>query len=524
MGGSSSRFAETDWDKADGKLVSSDETIDNEPPTASYGVYFLTKLGVSQREYNVSDIDSKLLYRTRAVEGTLAWFDVMGAEQDDFKLRVQVDLSRRYWVVYNYGVPAFEGQMWDEVATERSTQRDGWRKPLFRRACITVTWSRYHAVVDLYERGEQNDKEGELERSIDGKIDEECVVNGSKGGSLLHEDESNENGVPTGSEGCDGGETIRDETEKVPELPDEVTASKVLETNDELSQRVYRSRFDAKTSIEDEFCCASEVDEPIHVDLKPTSGEENMGERSSFNQIHTDLNQNSLGESIKWAQSKVMESVAAPYRPANREEGIVTLDRPVLKVQEINSIAGKHQTMLIHSEEARRLKREELLIEAKLAREARRSSPLAEASDDDDILKDLWYQYSFNTSKSECDKSEGEGIEVVDGDTKIVDSSKVDDENDATTCNFGLVNVCSDSCLVITSSENGMGTDKKQSSTVVNGGEQPLVSFWSWENSIRVHRMKMHLARGSDLALHVVLAVITNQLRYERHATVAVAI
>jgi hypothetical protein len=36
--------------------------------------------------------------------------------------------------------------------------------------------------------------------------------------------------------------------------------------------------------------------------------------------------------------------------------------------------------------------------------------------------------------------------------------------------------------------------------------------------------MKMHLAKSSDLALHVVLAVVTNQLRYERHATVAVAL
>jgi hypothetical protein len=30
--------------------------------------------------------------------------------------------------------------------------------------------------------------------------------------------------------------------------------------------------------------------------------------------------------------------------------------------------------------------------------------------------------------------------------------------------------------------------------------------------------MKMHLAKGSDLSLHIVLAIIVNQVRYERNA------
>lgn len=48
--------------------------------------------------------------------------------------------------------------------------------------------------------------------------------------------------------------------------------------------------------------------------------------------------------------------------------------------------------------------------------------------------------------------------------------------------------------------------------------EQPLVGYWSWDNTFRVHKMKMHLAKGSDLSLHVVLAIIANQVRYERNA------
>ena len=48
--------------------------------------------------------------------------------------------------------------------------------------------------------------------------------------------------------------------------------------------------------------------------------------------------------------------------------------------------------------------------------------------------------------------------------------------------------------------------------------EQPLIGYWNWENTMRTHRMKLHLAAGSDLALHVVIAILVNQVRYERNA------
>jgi hypothetical protein len=46
----------------------------------------------------------------------------------------------------------------------------------------------------------------------------------------------------------------------------------------------------------------------------------------------------------------------------------------------------------------------------------------------------------------------------------------------------------------------------------------PLVGYWAWEPSLRHHRLTLHLARHSDLALHVVLAVVMNQVRSERNA------
>jgi len=48
--------------------------------------------------------------------------------------------------------------------------------------------------------------------------------------------------------------------------------------------------------------------------------------------------------------------------------------------------------------------------------------------------------------------------------------------------------------------------------------EQPLVAYWHWEHSLRSQKMKLHLAKGADLALHVVMAIIVNQVRYERNA------
>eukprot|EP00548_Thalassiothrix_antarctica_P011157 CAMPEP_0194159238 /NCGR_PEP_ID=MMETSP0152-20130528/77720_1 /TAXON_ID=1049557 /ORGANISM="Thalassiothrix antarctica, Strain L6-D1" /LENGTH=96 /DNA_ID=CAMNT_0038868779 /DNA_START=671 /DNA_END=957 /DNA_ORIENTATION=+ len=50
---------------------------------------------------------------------------------------------------------------------------------------------------------------------------------------------------------------------------------------------------------------------------------------------------------------------------------------------------------------------------------------------------------------------------------------------------------------------------------------EPLVGFWNWDNTMRVHKMKMHLAKETDLALHVIMAIVTNQLRQERNVVVS---
>jgi hypothetical protein len=159
MGGVTSKFDETDWSKANGGLLAhwedrrpEDVTIDGLAPTYKFGIYEIVKTSVSQREFQVVDPKNKnLLYITRSVPGTLAWFDVLGpnsiGEYQDLKLRVQTDLRRRTWMVYRYNKPVFEGQRPAPLAVRKGL---GQNDKLYKTACITVSWSRYAAVAIRY--------------------------------------------------------------------------------------------------------------------------------------------------------------------------------------------------------------------------------------------------------------------------------------------------------------------------------------------------------------------------------------
>ena len=184
-----SKFEETDWSVADGKLRSPEDTLDGSPPLSKYSIFYLHKKGFSQREFDITDEAQNLVYSTRPVPGTIACFDVLGKGLDEFVLRVNVDIARRYWIVCRYQVPTFEGQRPDKEASEKiiaeyaeaermqEKQREeiaalssgeagptkrkmrisaapcheiGAPPLLFRKGCITVSWSRYMAVSALY--------------------------------------------------------------------------------------------------------------------------------------------------------------------------------------------------------------------------------------------------------------------------------------------------------------------------------------------------------------------------------------
>lgn len=146
MGGVSSLFEENDWECADGKLTNDSQTIDGSPPTKKYSTFSIVQrvaMGLGgQRDYDVLDEHGRQLYTTRGVYGTLAWFDVL-RNADEYLLRVQVDLSRRFWVVYSYDTPAFVGQLPDQDATEKLDQNKKHvmcrESSLYRKMCMTIS-------------------------------------------------------------------------------------------------------------------------------------------------------------------------------------------------------------------------------------------------------------------------------------------------------------------------------------------------------------------------------------------------
>ena len=75
--------------------------------------------------------------------------------------------------------------------------------------------------------------------------------------------------------------------------------------------------------------------------------------------------------------------------------------------------------------------------------------------------------------------------------------------------------------------EDGWGSDVLEASSTISTKDEPppnddeddsIIAYWKWENTWKTQQIKMHLAAGSDLALHVVVAIIANQVRYERNA------
>jgi len=50
----------------------------------------------------------------------------------------------------------------------------------------------------------------------------------------------------------------------------------------------------------------------------------------------------------------------------------------------------------------------------------------------------------------------------------------------------------------------------------------PLDGHWVWEHTVSTHKIKMNLAKGCDIALHCILAVMTNMVSIERIAGEAV--
>lgn len=612
MGGGSSRYDETNWSTATGNLQSAAETIDGSPPTSKAGVYTITKQGINQRDYDVTDEDCNLLYTTQCIEGTLAWFDVLGKGLENYILRVQVDLSRRYWVIYRYGVPTYEGQFVDLYATMKLREARGDRAPcLYKNACITVSWSRYYAIVHKYrmppddEDLEANDSMSETtsSHSLSGMEDPKIKL------LQIEMDKSNQLGQPLES-------TMMAQTETNSKADLDSGSLQILNNttileranNENGIERKLEDESDGRNSVE---MGTDAIDHSVGV--FHTEGWSSMGKKSKLDSDEMIQTSDSMDDAAKKAHVVLMKrwknwakkSTGMDQPPPNPLEGYLWIQEPILKCEEVNSFMGQHQTMLISSEEARQLEAADLPSEAGVdtptseggtqllglnsiqhdskgilaESEADKASfprirklgnwlkaksvKVVEASqkslspappqmaawhtdgehfdgDDDSVhlrkALNAFEKLSADDTSEEKKESNGDLREVVresETENKFLDESAVNIPNSASdsvhatsahypNCEAG-VKESNDSFLDVNAVDDTMSIQeqplkKSSGSTVLNNSSlEPLVGYWIWDNTMQVHKMKMTVAKDADLALHVVLAIVTNQLRLERN-------
>jgi hypothetical protein len=638
MGGGSSRLEETDWEAATGKLTSSEETIDGAPPTSSYKVYHIVKTGMNQREFNVTDDESNLLFSTRAVQGSLAWFDVLGPQMDQYLLRVQVDLSRRYWVIYRFGAPAYAGQFADMTATTMLRQSRGERQPcLYKKACITVTWSRYHAIVNMYgpppdtleEEEEIESEEGialpewarmvvsthflappkpketkytaftEVEvqqpAATDSEVEEANVPVVEKAkvdGKQVEEptapavEDSNEPAVEETKEEPQGAtyeEGVEANTPAVEEGMEANTPA-VEEAKEEAVEKphdaaTYEEGIEEEKEDHKEDHMETLRDTPSLLEDPPTKtdplatyateeADKDFGPYRGFvhqeDDIPEHLRNPNLGPRVKKKKKSKLKEFSKWVKESTNEtpidplEGYLQLKKPILKCEEINSFLGQHQTMLVGEKEAKELEREELATAAEMGGDA--YNPQSNYSHSLDVegtpVEDT---ATTEATVGEDTLGKATAADATIGKTtsgEATGDSKKKTKSFPNLRQFGTwlkhVGEAGSEWATATPPCNGLdpSTEKDQrrasdgadmdtsdqlmsshgsvdggvsvaSSSKSNKPLEPLVGFWNWDNTMRVHKMKMHVAEGSDLALHVVLAIVTNQLRMERNVVVS---
>lgn len=633
MGGGSSRYDETDWPKASGKLLSFHDTVDGSPPTTKHGQYTITKQGINQRDFDVVDEDFNLVYTTQIVEGTLAWFDVLGVGIDNYVLRVQVDLTRRYWVIYRYGKPAYQGQFADMYATMKLRELRGENAPcLYKVACITVSWSRYYAIVFRY---------GSPPVDSNDDDDDEC-----EGGDVLHKSSSSQSlaSIQDGKIKAFQAEmeTKMEETNTLdsqqskPSEPEDMAASDQLTTlntgmkfaakTDGSTKELkgFRDEQDdaVKSSLDDSISSAdSGVSPEIGKLWNSRAWDSNTIDSQAIDDELQDIVTGSSNEQTKKAHVRLMKkwkawaikSAGMDQPPPNPLEGYLLIHEPILKCEEVNSFMGQHQTMLISLEEAK------ILEEADV--EAANQQPQAMEDQDGFVhvhkqtTKDIstyeetekpsfprirklgnWLKISSHSISMKM----GSQIQQVESQTQTsvvakpivaisldanrdhvkdeaLDSARrsTDDDNVASAgeekkdsfsdvddltpiegavidSNFSLslapppvqpcetsppelayepgaeetkdtiTNEVEDSRDIMVTGEaedTSISSDTKnsQAGSKRKANLEPLVGYWIWDNTMQVHKMKMTVAKDSDLALHVILAVVTNQLRLERN-------
>lgn len=490
MGGASSLLEETDWEKADGKISSTLDTVDGAQPTEKYELYYITKRGFNQREFDITDSKNNLLYTTRQVPGTVCSFDVLGKEIGDYKLRVHSDLARRYWVVYRFCSQSFEDQEPDREESDKAEKQLAdidvrLERPieLYKRLSVTVSWSRYLAVAAFF--GPPT-----LEMLMEASKQEEEGEKLSKLGESSH--------------GTDPDFDIGLHEEDISEKPSSVGRQTRARTNtaDSYGSRTQEPVERSYPTIDDEniFITDKEIDENISDQtitldaVKLSNASNHSSHASQSSSKNADTFQGILSSSIHSASSKSLSSMnvqhwiqkhSKSFRDKSRKvlhstlasrhpsEGVVDLDKPLILCQEIYTrLIGNHQTSRVSKDLVLTLLRQDMAQH----------------------LKD--------------NPNEGEGT-VSDAPMIMTNGHLLQEDEDGSPGNG------------VEESKTAAGHEepiRHQREEATSDKEEPLVAYWKWEHSFQTQKMKMHLAKNSDLALHIVVAIIVNQVRYERNA------
>lgn len=494
MGGTTSKLKENVWEKADGKLRSSNDTIDGAAPTTDYQVYYITKRAVNQRDFDITDSESNLLYTTRQVPGTIACFDLLGKEMNNYLIRVNVDIARRYWILYKFEEASFPGQKPDKEATERlvfQRLQEAEKNPgiesfnttfLFRKAVVVVSWSRYMAVSSFY--GPPTEKmieDYELQR-LASQMDSQSQHAPSTTDSAQNDTDETTNHIHSQSNGHKhDNEDQHDEQVEIDVILDgEIDTSDPSHDNsgpatssDEKTSSLSTSQSMPNLAAKEEIVIDSPKSTSEHNGSQPPASEEEDPTKEDKRQSKLKDWAKKQTKTLKDKSRVTLEKHGLLSNILERDprEGILHLDRPLLLCQEIyNRIIGNHQTSLISKEKAIELLKKDIAQHQK-------EHPEDGKKDDKEVTNELGQELA-PTELGDF----GLGIPV----------EKIDEKGDSVE-------------LIV-----GFKSEEPEK-------EQPLVGYWLWENTFRTHKMKMHVAKGADLALHVVLAVIVNQVRTERN-------
>ena len=227
-------------------------------------------------------------------------------------------------------------------------------------------------------------------------------------------------------------------------------------------------------------------------------------------------------------------------RRSDPREGVIHLEKPILLCQEIyNKFIGNHQTSTLSKTKAIELLRQDLeqhmkdggtncddafltdqeAIFAQLNQEAGGKSDLTLDSVDNN-------EHGDHSAPIEGVAAQPEHADVTcehQQASEMADASKLN----AVSAQHNT-NEPERSGGRLETNEDGWGADVLEASSTISTKEdepQPnseeddsIIAYWKWENTWKTQQIKMHLGAGSDLALHVVLAIIANQVRYERNA------